>query len=77
MISEAELRRQAARWQVNPMVAMDRLDMDRVLNRRAEFQADWERRLHYLVPVHQGVAFESAWQSTLEAIRLAQSALPK
>jgi len=56
-------------------VAMDRLDVDHVLSRRAEFQADWERRLHYLVPVHQGVAFESAWQSTIEAIRLAQSAL--
>jgi len=56
-------------------VAMDRLDVDHVLNRRAEFQADWERRLHYLVPVRQGMAFESAWQSTLEAIRLAQNAL--
>jgi len=56
-------------------VALDRLDVDHVLNRRAEFQADWERRLHYLVPVRQGVAFESAWQSTLEAIHLAQNAL--
>jgi predicted nucleotidyltransferase component of viral defense system len=56
-------------------VALDRLDVDHVLKRRAEFRADWEQRLRYLVAMHQDVAFESAWQSTLEAIRLAQSAL--
>jgi len=56
-------------------VAMERLDVDHLLSRQAEFRADWERRLHYLVPVRQGVAFESAWQSTVEAIRLAQSTL--
>jgi predicted nucleotidyltransferase component of viral defense system len=56
-------------------VAMERLDVDHLLSRHAEFRADWERRLHYLVPVRQGVAFESAWQSTVEAIHLAQSAL--
>lgn len=56
-------------------VAMTRLDVDHLLSRRPEFQADWERRLNYLVPVRQGVTFESAWQSTVEAIRQAQSAL--
>jgi len=55
--------------------AMDRLDVDHLLSRHVEFRADWERRLQYLAPVHQGVAFESAWQSAVEAIRLAQSAL--
>jgi hypothetical protein len=54
---------------------MDRLNIDHLLSRRAEFQADWERRLQYLVPVRQGVTFESAWQSTVEAIRLVQGNL--
>jgi predicted nucleotidyltransferase component of viral defense system len=56
-------------------VAMDTLTMEHLLNRRAEFEADWERRLRYLVPVRQAVSFESAWQSTAEAIRFAQGEL--
>ncbi len=50
------------------------LNADRLLNRRAEFQADWERRLSYLVPGHPDVTFESAWQSAVKAIRSVQSA---
>lgn len=56
-------------------VAMDTLDVEHLLNRRAEFEADWERRLRYLVPVRQDVSFESVWQSTVEAIRFVQDEL--
>ena len=54
---------------------MDTLNVEHLLNRRAEFEADWERRLRYLVPVRQAVSFESAWQSTVEAIRFVQGEL--
>jgi predicted nucleotidyltransferase component of viral defense system len=53
-------------------VTMSTLDVDSLLNRRDEFHTDWERRLNYLIPGHPEVTFESAWQSAIEAIRLAQ-----
>lgn len=56
-------------------VPITKLDVDYLLSRRTEFEVDWERRLSYLVSVSEHVTFEIAWQSTVEAIRLAQSIL--
>ncbi len=54
---------------------MTSLGMKHLLDRRAEFEADWQRRLNYLVPANRGVTFDSAWQTTTEAIRLLQQLL--
>lgn len=44
MIAEAEIRRYAARWGVDPMV------VDLLLAIQAMFEQDWQRRLGYLTP---------------------------
>jgi hypothetical protein len=75
MIGEAELRRQAARWGVDPMV----VDLDYSLGwfiaalygatRRSDFEDDWNRRLSYLVRGGPAVEFEMAWKTTIEVLR--------
>jgi len=51
------------------------LDVARFLERRATFEEDWKRRLSYLVSSASAVTFEAAWQSTVEAVHLAQTVL--
>ena len=53
-------------------LAFSVLDVNHILDRRAEFERDWERRLRYLVPDRDAVAFEAAWQSTVTALQAAQ-----
>ncbi len=38
--------------------------------RRPEFEADWHRRLTYLLPRSQSVSFEDAWETVIQALRL-------
>jgi len=38
--------------------------------RRAQFEADWHRRLTYLLPRSQSVSFEDAWETVIQALRL-------
>lgn len=51
------------------------LDADHLLNRRSALEEDWNRRLSYLVANPGAVTFAAAWQSTINAVRLAQTAL--
>ncbi|MFQ5344244.1 MAG: hypothetical protein ACE5F6_22100 [Anaerolineae bacterium] len=37
--------------------------------RRTEFEADWQRRLTYLLPRSQSVSFEDAWKTVMRVIR--------
>ncbi len=53
-------------------LTLELLDVDHMLNRRTEFERDWERRLRYLVPDRDAVAFETAWQSAVMALQTAQ-----
>lgn len=43
------------------------IDMQRLEQRRLEFEKDWERRLNYLV-VNQDVRFEEAWNCVLNLL---------
>ena len=43
--------------------------MDYVVNRRDEFERDWDRSLRYLFPTSEEVSFEEAWEMLLELIR--------
>jgi len=56
-------------------VDMTALDVTRLLERRATFEEDWRRRLSYLVSSASAVTFTAAWQSTVEAVRMAQTVL--
>jgi predicted nucleotidyltransferase component of viral defense system len=51
------------------------LSVERMLENRAQFEQDWQRRLSYLVPNADAVTFAVAWQSTVEAVRLAQETI--
>lgn len=41
--------------------------------RRAAFEQDWKRRLSYLILGAGAVTFAEAWQSTVEAVRMAEN----
>jgi predicted nucleotidyltransferase component of viral defense system len=51
------------------------LDVNHLLKRRAALEEDWKRRLSDLVSTASAATFAVAWQSTLEAVRLAQTVL--
>ncbi len=48
------------------------LSVERMLENHAEFERDWQRRLSYLVSSANAMTFAAAWQSAVEAVRLAQ-----
>jgi len=48
------------------------LDVTLLEKRRREYELDWKRRLDYLIPDSDTVAFEEAWVSTVDVIRRAQ-----
>jgi predicted nucleotidyltransferase component of viral defense system len=48
------------------------LSVERMLENHAEFERDWRRRLSYLVSNASAMTFAAAWQSAVEAVRLAQ-----
>ncbi len=56
-------------------IDLSQLSRERLAQRRAEFQIDWDRRLSYLVKIQQLPSFESAWEHVLQMIDLAQKAL--
>jgi predicted nucleotidyltransferase component of viral defense system len=56
-------------------VEITSLNIEHHSNRRTEFEIDWQRRLTYLVPDDQAVAFDAAWQNTIEVIQLVQTLL--
>lgn len=45
------------------------LDLRNVLNRRSEFEADWNRRLSYLVHAPGANDFEDAWTTVTTILR--------
>lgn len=45
------------------------LSMETLIANQAAYQADWQRRLLYLLPRPQRVEFEAAWQVVLDAVR--------
>jgi predicted nucleotidyltransferase component of viral defense system len=51
------------------------LDVNHLLKRRAALEEDWNRRVSDLVSTASAATFAVAWQSTLEAVRLAQTVL--
>jgi predicted nucleotidyltransferase component of viral defense system len=51
------------------------LSVERMLENRAQFEQDWQRRLSYLVPNVDAVTFAAAWQSAVETVRLAQETI--
>lgn len=52
-------------------VELAALDIDHLTARRAEFEQDWQRRLSYLMPDHEAVDFDQAWQSTIRLLNRA------
>ncbi|HUV91292.1 MAG TPA: nucleotidyl transferase AbiEii/AbiGii toxin family protein [Anaerolineae bacterium] len=56
---------------------MAALSVERLLESRAEFERDWQRRLSYLVSSANAVTFAAAWQSTVEAVHLAQEMMQR
>jgi len=50
-------------------VDMAALSVRQMTARRVEFEADWTRRLNYLVRDAQAVDFEAAWQTTVGVLR--------
>jgi hypothetical protein len=48
------------------------LSVERLLENHTEFERDWQRRLNYLVSNANAMTFAAAWQSAVEAVRLAQ-----
>jgi predicted nucleotidyltransferase component of viral defense system len=45
------------------------LDLQNLLDRRAEFEADWDRRLSYLVHTPEVGEFESVWETVVSVLR--------
>jgi len=46
-----------------------------LVERKAEFKLDWDRRLGYLVKPPQKVVFEEAWANAVSSLRQAQESL--
>ncbi len=53
-------------------VQLAELDVSRFAARRADFAADWEKRLSYLVRDAQQVTFTAAWQTALALLQQLQ-----
>jgi predicted nucleotidyltransferase component of viral defense system len=51
------------------------LDPGRLVERKAEFKLDWDRRFGYLVKPLQKVVFEEAWANAVSCLRQAQESL--
>ena len=49
------------------------LDANRLMARRAAFEEDWRRHLGHLVANADAMAFATAWQTTVETMRLAET----
>jgi predicted nucleotidyltransferase component of viral defense system len=45
------------------------LDLQDLLDRRSEFEADWDRRLSYLVHTREGSKFENVWETVVSVLR--------
>jgi predicted nucleotidyltransferase component of viral defense system len=45
------------------------LDLQSLLDRRSEFEADWNRRLSYLVHAPGGSDFEETWTTVIATLR--------
>ena len=45
------------------------LDLQNLLDRRAEFETDWDRRLSYLVHTPEVGGFESVWETVVSVLR--------
>jgi len=45
------------------------LDLHNLLDRRSEFEGDWDRRLSYLVHIPEGGEFESVWETVVGLLR--------
>ena len=52
---------------------MANFDANLLLDRRSEFEKDWQRRLNYLIPAQQAVTFTHTWQTALDMVRQVQS----
>lgn len=48
------------------------LDIARFAARRADFAADWDKRLSYLIRDAQPATFEAAWQTALAVLQQIQ-----
>jgi predicted nucleotidyltransferase component of viral defense system len=48
------------------------LTVDNILSRRHEFQVDWDRRLAYLISMEQETAFDQAFETVINVVRLVQ-----
>jgi len=48
---------------------VEEIEMDYVENRREEYERDWDRTLHYLLPTSEEAFFEEAWAMLLELTR--------
>jgi hypothetical protein len=48
---------------------MTTLDLQSLLDRRSEFEADWDRRLSYLVHTSEGSKFEKVWETVVSVLR--------
>ena len=45
------------------------LELQNLLDRRSEFEADWDRRLSYLVHTSEGSKFENVWETVVSVLR--------
>ena len=57
-------------------VDLEALDTRRLQSRKGEYELDWQKRLNYLVPEAEAVAFESAWPAAIDFIKQLQTLLP-
>lgn len=53
------------------------LNVERVIARRAAFEDDWNRRLSHLVQDVSPVAFDAAWETTVDVLRQVEESLGK
>jgi len=63
-----------AKLEIRGMKVTD-LDPNRLIERKTDFQLDWDRRLGYLVKPLQKTAFEEAWGNAVGCLRQAQESL--